>query len=162
MITFSIVKDSILDAGKRILKIVEFGPKTTKECAPFGEDSAPLKDMVAIHARTTESGESVVIGYINKDQLANPGEKRMYSLKPDGSLSFDIYLKNDGTVEIGGNGHHLVKYAPLNTALTDQDTAINTELGKIALAIGSLGGTYTPATVATDISASRAENVKTG
>lgn len=161
MITFSLVKSIIIEAGKRILKIKEFGPKTTKECAPFGEDSAPLNDMVAIHAKTTESGESVVIGYINKNQLANPGEKRMYSLKPDGTLSFAIHLKGDGTAEIGGNTDNLVKYGPLNTGLSNQDTAINAELAKIATAITTLGGSYVPGTITTDISGAKADNVKT-
>lgn len=161
MITLAKIKSSLLEKAKRILKVEQFGAKTAIESGPFGEDSSPLKDMIAIYTNTSESGEQVILGYINKNQLASPGEKRIYSLRPDGTLSFAIHLKNDGTVEVGGNTDNMVKFIPLDAALKNQDTAINTELAKIATAITSVGGTYVPGTVSTDISLSKLENVKT-
>ena len=161
MISLAQVKSMVISSGKRILKVVQFGAKTAVQSAPFGDDSSPLKDMVAIFAPTSNMEEPVILGYINKNQIALEGEKRMFSLRPDGTLSFSIHLKNDGTCEIGGNTDNMVKYTPLDTALKSQDTAINTELGKIALAITSLGGAYVPTAVSTDISASKIDTVKT-
>ena len=37
--------------------------------------------MVAIFAETSNNSEAVIIGYINKNQVAGPGEKRIFSLK---------------------------------------------------------------------------------
>lgn len=161
MITLSKIKSIVLEAGKRILKVEQFGPKTAVEVAPFGEDSSPLKNMTAIYSNTAESGDPIILGYINKNQLSQSGEKRLYSLTPDGSLSFYVHLKNDGNLELGGNADNLLKYTPLDTALKDQDALINIELTKIATAISSLGGTYTPETINTDISSSKLNNIKT-
>lgn len=162
MITFSTVKGFSFDKLKRrVIKLIQFGAKTADQAAPFGDDSNPLNDMVAIYGKTSENGETVVLGYLNKDQMAQPGEKRIFSLKPDGTLSIDIYLKNDGTMEIGGNSDNAVRYSKLDAALKAQDQKINTELSKIATAITSLGGTYTVQNVSTDISQSKVEQVKT-
>ncbi len=159
--TISIVKENILKNGRRILKVFEFGAKTGDVVAPFGDDSAPLKDMVAIFGQTSVKGESVVIGYINKNQIAQPGEKRIFSLDSDGNLSFAIHLKGDGTCEIGGNTDNAVRYAELNTALQQQVTDINTELGKISAAIGLLGGSYVVDPIALDASAAKIDEIKT-
>lgn len=162
MITFAKVKSVVLENAKRILKVEELGPKTANEAAPFGDDASPLKDMTAIYSGTSESGTKIIIGYINKNQLATPGEKRIYSLRPDGTLSFEVHLKGDGTCEIGGNGDNLVKFTPLDVALQAQDTAINAELIKIATAITTLGGAYVVQPVATDISPAKTLSIKTG
>ena len=161
MITYSKVKSTIITNGKRILKVLEFGAKTAVEVAPFGDDGNPLKDMSAIYGRSSASGDDIILGYINKNQIAAVGEKRIYSLKPDGTLSIDIHLRTDGTMEIGGNTDNMVKYIPLDTALKNQDTLINAELIKIATAITTLGGVYTPTSVATDISPSKSDTIKT-
>tara|TARA_R110000822_G_scaffold123489_3_gene257905 strand:+ start:15592 stop:16080 length:489 start_codon:yes stop_codon:yes gene_type:complete len=161
MISLAQVKSAVISSGRRILKVFEFGAKTAVQSGPFGDDSSPLKDMVAIFGKTSNLEEPVILGYINKNQLAQPGEKRIFSLKPDGSLSIDIFLKTDGTLEIGGNVDNMIRYGPLNTALQSHNAAINMELGKIAAAISTLGGTYLPDTISTDISASKIDQVKT-
>lgn len=160
MISFSTYKSAVIANGKRILKVLQFGVKTAGECMPFGEDGSPLSNMMAVYAKTSNIAEPVIIGYINKNQLAQPGEKRIYSLRPDGTLSTYAWLHNDGTMELAGNGNNLVRYTALNNGLTAQDTAINTELTKIAVAIASLGGTYAPATINTDISESKINEIK--
>nr|WP_299067207.1 hypothetical protein [uncultured Allomuricauda sp.] len=161
MITLSKIKAIVLEGKKRILKVEQFGAKTAVEVAPFGEDSSPLKNMTAIYSKTAESGEPIILGYINKNQVSKSGEKRLYSLNSDGSISFYIHLKNDGTLEMGGDSDNLIKYTPLDTALKNQDNLINIELGKIAIAITTLGGMYTPDTINTDISQSKLDNIKT-
>lgn len=158
LVTF---KSAVMN-GFRSLKVLAFGNTavTADECAPFGIDSNPLQNMIAIYADTEECGEPVIIGYLNQNQLAANGETRLFSLMPNGTLSIYAWLKNNGTMELAGNENNLVRYTALSNALTEQDTAINTELQKIAIAIASLGGTYVLATINTDISASKINEIK--
>lgn len=160
MISLATIKSSVITNGKRILKVFQFGPKTAVQANPFGIDSNPLKEMVAIYADTTERGEPVILGHINKNQIANPGETRLFSLDSNGLLKASIYLKNDGSIEINGNSDNAVMFTPLKTGLQNQDGAINSELSKIATAITTLGGTYVPANILTNIDASKVDQVK--
>lgn len=158
----SIVKESTIKNDARELKVVEYGVKTADVVADFGDDSSPLKDMVAVYSSTGESGEAIIVGYFNKNQIAQPGEKRMFSLKEDGSLSFAVHLKNDGTCEVGGNADNLVRYAALNTALLAEKDLINAELTKIAFAINSLApGSYTPTPITLNLIQAKIEEIKT-
>jgi hypothetical protein len=159
--TIAVVKEILIKGAKRFLKVQEYGVKTADVVADFGDDSAPLKDMIAIYSKTAIAGEEIIIGYINSNQIAQPGEKRIFSLMPDGSLSFDIYLRNDGTCEIGGNVDNAVRYLALNTALQLQVQAINAQLTAISLAIAGVGGTYTPAPITLDLTSAKIEEVKT-
>lgn len=161
MITLCKVNETFISGKFRILKVQQFGAKTANECSPFGEDSNPLKNMTAIFAKTSEAGSSVIIGYINENQLANLGEKRIFSLKETGELSSYIWLKNDKTIEINGNNDNLVRFLPLNKALFNLDSNINAELSKISAAIASLGGTYVNSVVKTDINDAKIEEIKT-
>lgn len=162
MISISEISSSVIEKGRRILKAIEIGAKTAYEVSSFGNDSVPLKGMKAIYAQTSEKGDAVIVGYINEHQKSKSGENRMYSLKPDGSESFDIYLKSDGTCEIGGNTDNFVKFIPLNIAITAKDSLINAELAKIATAINSIApGAYVASAVSTDLSTSKTDNIKT-
>jgi len=162
MITLAQIKDSFFDKKKRILKIIQYGVKTAQEVSAFGDDANPLKGMTAVYADTGEMGEPVIIGYINENQLAAIGEKRIYSLKSDGSLSNYIWLKNDETIEIGGNVDNLIRYAALDLSLQNQTNLINVELGKIAAVLNSLApGSYVVTPVAIDNSAARIDKIKT-
>ena len=161
MISLAQVKSVFVEKSKRLLKVIQFGPKTAMNAAPFGDDSHPLKDMVAIYAKTAERGEPVILGYLNKNQIASVGEKRMFSLTPSGELSFAIHLKNDGICEIGGNVDNMIRYQPLDTAVQAMNAHVNQELVKIATAITGVGGTYTPQPLNMDISASKIESIKT-
>ena len=159
--TFSIVKESIIKNAKRFLKVVQYGAKTADVVADFGDDSSPLKDMIAIYSRTAIVGEEVIIGYLNTNQISKPGEKRIFSLMPDGSLSFDIYLKNDGTCEIGGKVDNAVRYMAMDTALQQQVNEINAELIAISTAISGVGGVYVPTPITLDMTPSKIVEIKT-
>jgi len=160
MISFSKFKEAIIESGKRNLKVEQFGIKTADEVSPFGVDANPLKDMVAIYSDTTNASESVILGYINKNQLADSGEIRLYSLDSNKALKSFIWLKNDNTIEFNGNTYSMVRYEPLESGINAKDNLINIELGKIAAAISGLGGVYTPASVSTDISSAKNEDLK--
>lgn len=110
------VISAILDsASRRIVKVRVLGSDTQTglEALPYGTDSNPIKDMVAVYAPTLQKGKTVVIGYINKNQLAAIGEHRIYSTDEQGNLKFSIWLKNDGTCEIGGTVGHLTRFEQL-------------------------------------------------
>ena len=159
MITYSKVKESIINSFRSI-KVLQFGAKTADVVAPFGDDSAPLKDMTAIYAETTNVGESIVIGYINKNQIALPGEKRIFSLDSSGNISTYIHLQTDGSMHLGGNTDNVVQYTPLVSGLVANDALINAELTKIATAISTLGGSYVPTPVSTNITLAKVDGVK--
>ena len=160
MITFSKFSESLIEAGKRVLKVMQFGAKTADESAPFGVDSSPIKDMVAIHCETSNNSESVIIGYINESQLAQKGEVRLYSLDENKQLKTFLWLKNNGTLELNGNNYTSVRFSPLQTAIQNTDTALNAEFVKIATAITGLGGVYTPSAINTDLSNAESNTVK--
>jgi len=161
MITFSKVRDFVIENGKRILKVQEYGVKTAKVASNYGDDSQPLKNMTAIYSPTAVNSEPVIIGYINTNQVAQEGEKRIFSQSLDGSLSFAIHLKTNGTCEIGGAVDNAVRYQALSTSLAYSDTLLNAELAKIATAIGLLGGAYTFTPVVTNILSSKIDQIKT-
>lgn len=159
-ISFSKFKEFFIENGKRILKVEQFGIKTADEVAPFGIDANPLKDMVAIYSDTTNASESVILGYIDKNKLADSGEIRLYSLDSNKALKSFIWLKNDNTIEFNGNTYSMVRFEPLESGINAKDNLINIELGKIATAISSLGGVYTVAPVSTNIANAKNEDVK--
>lgn len=171
MISLSKYFSNLIDTkGRRILKVLGlYGPATADHCAPFGDDSCPVKGMDALYATTGSDELPVVIGYINFNQMAKEGEKRLFSLKkidnPDGSVtyveSFYTYFKNDGTLELGGAVDNVVRYSPLNAALSGQTNDINAELVKIQAALTSLGVTYARAPINLDITGAKIEEIKT-
>lgn len=151
MITTAKVKEWFIEQGKRFLKVSQFGVKTAKVVAPFGDDANPTKDMTALFSESTENGETFIIGYVNTNQLAKVGEKRIYSTNANGDLSTFIWLKNDGTMEIGGNTHNATRYLPLENGIAAKDALINSNLSQISAALISLGVNYIPTNVETDI-----------
>lgn len=149
--------------GRRIAKVLRFGKHDTQtgfQSTPYGIDSNPIKGMRAIYSTTAQKGKTVIVGYINVDQLADPGELRLFSTDTNGELKFSIWLKADGTCEVGGNSDNLVRYIPLDQGLQNFKTEIQQELVKIATGIASAGGSYTPGTLSVDISASKIDEIK--
>ena len=126
------VISTALDTTYRVVKVLRMGKDDVQEaaeCAPFGVDANPIKDMIAVYAETIDKGDSVIIGYLNANQLAAPGEVRMYSTDADGAMKTYTWLKADGTMEIGGSANHMVQYEALATAFnklkSDHDALID-------------------------------------
>lgn len=161
MITFSKIKEAVLNGAKRVLKVEQFGVKTASESMPFGIDSSPIKNMTAIYSNTSNDAESVVIGYINTNQIAQQGETRLFSLDANGSLKSFVHLKNDGTIEMNGDSDFLIKFNELQTILNTLAININTEHTAIASAIGLLGGSYVPTPITINITSAKNERIKT-
>jgi len=117
--------------------------------------------MTAIYSPTAVNSEPVIIGYINTNQVAQEGEKRIFSQSLDGSLSFAIHLKTNGTCEIGGAVDNAVRFNALASSLTASDGLINAELVKIQALFTGLGLTYARSQVTTNISSSKINEIKT-
>lgn len=163
---FNIVKTDSFSLDNLKRRIIKFllratDTQTGRECAPFGVDAGPVKGMQAIYAPTQNRGESVIIGYINTNQLAAVGELHLYSTNSNGTEQFRIKLKNDGNCELGGNADNAVRFAPLKQGLQNHNTQVLAELNKISTAIAALGGIYTVGSVSVDIDNAKLTNIKT-
>lgn len=160
MITLSKLKSIAIEQGQRILKVLQYGPKTANECGPFGLDSSPLENYTAIYAETANAGESLIIGYIQKNQIAQQGEARLFSLDSKGLLKAEIFCKADGTIILNGGVNSSIRYEPLNTELQKLKTDINTELLKVKTAINTLGGTYANTSLNLDLTTAKSDTIK--
>lgn len=122
------VNDSKFDKLKRrIVKFLRFGKYDVLEAvdvSPYGTDSVPVKDVVAVCSETS-TGKPVVIGYLNVERKADVGEHRIYSTDSNAGEKFYIWLKNNGTCEIGGNADNAVRYSKLEQAFNDLKTDFN-------------------------------------
>lgn len=160
MITLSKIKSVSIEAKQRILKVFQYGPKTANECGPFGLDSSPLENYTAIYAETSNVGESLIIGYIQKTQLAKQGEIRLFSLDSNGILKAEIFCKANGTILLNGGGFSSVRYENINNELQQLKNDINTELLKVQTAINTLGGTYANAPLNLDLTTAKSDTIK--
>lgn len=117
MANFVMVISSELNKLKnRIVKFTRYGRgdhRTSIQAAPFGVDSVPLKGMVGFYAQTEEKDSSVILGYLHKDLLANVGETRLFSVKSNGTVSTFVWLKNDETMLLGGEGNFATRFNEL-------------------------------------------------
>lgn len=168
MITLGKFFSSTLNTiGQRLVKTFTlYGTATAEQVAPFGDDSVPLKGMDVIYAETESDEQPVVIGCMNLNLMAGPGEKRAFAMKlnNDGktySQVFYTWMKADGTFEIGGNVDNAVRYAKLNEGLQAQISKTQTQLTLIAAAIAIAGGSYTPGDITLDISDAKINEIKT-
>lgn len=159
------VYSSSVDSFKRrIVKFLLYGKNDVRESiyvSPYGIDSNPIQDMIALYGSTDEKGSSVIIGYINKNSIAGTGELRLFSTDANGVEKSYTWLKADGSVEINGSTDNFVRYTALDSNLQSQVTKINAELVKIAAGIVAGGGAYTPTFITLDISGSKVDSVKT-
>lgn len=162
MITYATTDTVEEEEDFRMIKVQEDGVKTPFIAEDFGSDSHPLKNMTALMTDTGADGEMAVIGYIDVDKVAELGEKRLFSLTPDGELSAYVWLKNNGEVHLNGDVDNLVKYNALKQKCDALQNFIQGELTKIQSGITSAGGAYTPGVADFDISDSKVENVKCG
>lgn len=165
MLTTVKVDSSIIDKLKRrVVKFIRMGNsdvQTSIEANAFGIDSNAPAEMIALYAESSIKGKNYIIGYLNKNQLAETGEVRIYSVDANGNQKFYTWLKNDGTYEIGGNVDNAVRYAKLEAGLNSMVNLINENLPLIATGIATGGGAYTPINITLDISEAKIAEVKT-
>lgn len=123
-----VISTSLDSLSRRIVKVLRRGKddvQTAKEYAPFGDDSNAPADYIALFTETGIKGKTAIVGYLNKNLIAGVGEKRIFSLRDDGTISIDIILKNDGTMEIGGDTDFMVRFSELKTGFDQLKTDFN-------------------------------------
>jgi hypothetical protein len=146
------VLQSAINSTVRKVQILLFKrAREVEQSVPYGIDSAPVKDMVALYANTGEMGQSVIIGYLYKDAVAEVGSIRLYS---EGGY---VHLRANGNLELLGTAKHMVRYEELETgfnslkqSVTDLTTAFNSH---VHATVASLGTPLPPTTVPTVIPA---------
>ena len=164
MSILSTVLDSDIIRRLREIKVRCFGSddvRTANLLSPFGDDSNPIPNLRAVYMDTSNDSNPVIIGYINDQLAAEPGEKRLFSLDSEGKIAYFVWLKNDGTCELNGDADNAVRFSPVKSGLEDMVTGINAELEKIRVGIVAAGGSYTPADIEIDIDDAKIDELKT-
>lgn len=168
-----------IQKGFRRIKSVVTGKddaQTPYEVMPFGVDGVAPKSWRAVYSKTEEDGKSIIIGYFNLAQLDTlvRGEHRIYSTDPDGVISTSIYMRGDGTMEVGGDVDFMVRYNALETAFnqlqSDHDDLVTTFNAHIHTTTATVGtgppGVISPTTTTespstADITPAKIEEIKT-
>lgn len=158
--TITKIDSTSVEDGFRVVKIEQYGTKTADVVQSFGEDSNPIKGMMAIFQETDTDGDPVIIGYINKNVVAAEGERRMYSVDSNGGEKAFIWLKNNGDIELNGNSDNVVRFSELESGLMAMVQKLNIELTKIQAGLSAVGGAYAKVDVDIDVSGAKIENVK--
>jgi len=159
------INSTSLKEGYRMIKssITKGLVNTTKVSHPFGFDSNPTENYMAIIAETQSNDEPVIVGYLNPRAIEalSPGDSALYSTDANGNIIASIVMRNNGTAELLGTGDNAVRFAPLDSGLQDFKTGIQQELTKIQVAIAGVGGAYTPGTLTVDINGAKIDEIKT-
>lgn len=164
-----VISTRLNDLGQRLVKVLRMGRSDVQEAlsvSPYGIDSNPIKGMVAVYAQTGVKGETVIVGYIAKglatpSQQAEPGEVRLFSTDSDGAEQIYHWIKNDGTMEFGGDAKNLARYQELETAFNELQARWNEFAA--AYVPGSPTTTGLPATAnqsTSDISGAKIDELK--
>jgi hypothetical protein len=161
MVTLAKVRDTFIEKGKLIIKSLTLkGATTAKQVTPFGIDSNPLDNWTAIYADTTNAGEAVILGYINKNYITEKGEIRIYSIGDDQAVKAHAYARKDGVLELNGDDFSAVRYQNLKTQIDILQSQINSQWPLIATGIATGGGAYSPTNVNVDFSNTESATVK--
>lgn len=136
-----VISTTLDSVKRRITKITRYGKdddtQTGLEASPYGIDSNPINGMVAVYAETASKGKQVIVGYLNKNQLAGVGEHRSYATDTTGALKFYIWQKADGTCEIGGTTKHMTRFEDLETGFNQLKSDFNAFLVHVHGAAGT-------------------------
>ena len=172
------VISTIITGGATMIKFLGSGKNDVQEknqISPFGVDSNPIKDLIAVYSPTSEIGNEVIIGYIQRSQIADPGEIRIFSTNAEGDEQISLYLKKDGTAEFGGSADNMVRYSELKSAFDelkgDFNSLVNAYNSHIHVTTATVGATPVPGVIATpttlgsassaDISPAKIDEIKT-
>lgn len=170
------VYSSAIDAGKRVVKILRYGRsdvRTAVQVGLPGIDSAPIENLIAVYSKTGKEGSQIILGYINKKAIAESGEIRFYSQDDDGNEQTYIFVKKDGTIELGGDSDNAVRFSELESGFNELKSDYNDLVSKFNQHIhtngaGPTAGPQDPSQIpiiipptTADISDSKIENVKT-
>jgi hypothetical protein len=130
MIQLAKTLSSKVEKGKRIVKALVSGKNDTRtahQASPANMDSAPVEDdnLIGLYAFTGTRGEPVLIGYLNREAVVNPGEIKLYSLDSGASEQAYFYLKNDGIAELNGDGDFVTRFLEMEKAFNELKDDLN-------------------------------------
>lgn len=112
--------------------------RSTRQAAPYGVDSNPIAGMVAVYSETTEKGKPVIIGYLNKNQISQPGETRFFATDNNGVVLGSVYFKGDGSIIIQSTNPDGTAANTITIGSTDENNGqliISTTNGKSILGL---------------------------
>ena len=162
------IVSSLVDKGKRIIKLMRMSDCVeVSESMPFGVDSQPLPNMIAIYSQTKVKGANVVLGYINVNQLVDIGETRLFSADKNNTIKYNVKLSNDSNLYLGVStdfityADNLVKANETIADLQAMITQMNTNLTLIATGMNAImPDSYVPQPVIQDFTNIIATNIK--
>ena len=115
-------------ATSEFIKVLRYGKSDVQTCdnvAPHGIDSKPVKNDLAIYAKTRNNEQSVCLGYLKNFSQTKEGETRIYATNAEGTEVFSVLFKQDGTCEFGGNSDYFVRFNELKTGFDQLKDDVN-------------------------------------
>jgi len=155
----NIVKVISSDINKSLQRIVKFlrmgldDVQTANQLSSPGIDAAPIPDQIAAYSTTTLKGKPVIIGYVQVDQEAEPGEINIYSQDASNGAELNyIFLTKEGTIEIGGDTDNMVRFSELQSAFDelkeDFNNLVTAYNAHIHITTATVGPSPTPGIIA--------------
>src|SRR5690554_160306 len=132
MIIFGKVKE----VATNFIKALIYGKsdvRTAPQSLPYGIDSKPVKDKIAVYCQMENRSKSVMLGFLSKSDKTNPGEMRIYATDQSGAEVFSIMMDNNGYVTFDGVGFNdnLVAYQRLKDEYDKTKEVVDLILGVI-------------------------------
>lgn len=146
-----VLQSAIKDTVRKVQILLFQRAREVQQSVPYGIDSVPVKDMVAVYSATGEMGQSVIIGYLYKDAVAEVGSIRLYS------ENGYVHLRANGNLELLGTADNAMRYAAFNSVIQSYLTSQN---AAILAGFTALGGSYTPPT-APNFTSAKINEIKT-
>lgn len=146
------VLDSVIRGTRRIVQVSLFKKaREIPQALPYGVDSAPVREMVAVYANTADMGNSVIVGYVYRDAVAEVGSIRLYS------ENGYVHLRANGNLELLGTADNAMRFTAFNTTIQNYLIALN---AAITTGVASAGGGYT-APPAPNFTSAKINEIKT-
>ncbi len=126
-----IIRATIDNMKRQLIEVLGMGTDDVQEInqiGPFGVDSVPIRKMRGVQANTSTQGDAVIIGYLNKNAISEEGETRLFSTDDEGVVQIDLFLKKDGTMEIGGNSDFMVRFSALESGFNELRSDFNSHV----------------------------------
>ena len=155
--TLSTAVDSMNRLIQKVRRLGKYDIQTAPIAAPYGIDCNPIEGMVAIFAETSMKGDQVIIGYVNKNAIAEVGGLRLFSTNSAGAEQFYVYLRASNNLELGGDARHLARFEELETAFNELKSAYNSHT-HLSTATGTPTST-TSAARSADMSACKIDKI---
>lgn len=163
MYLVKVISSKIDKARRRVVKLLKSGKNDTRTAfavQPFGYDGAPVKndDLIGVYAYTGRRGDSVLIGYINRNSVAEAGEVRLYSTNAQAKEQAYLYFRKDGVCEVNGNSDNFVRFSDMKKAFDQFLSDFNAHTQT-----GNLGAPTSPPIKpsAANMDSSKTQNVET-